>query len=327
MPALRERQLSGLPGELVNRLRTTWVPSRLPEDAVLPDGPAADPVDQVGRLYGRLGLPRPAVFFAASPRQAWHIVGLVGDCDRALESSPGAIARLVCELAAEEHRPHLPEEALSAVLDWVLRTEGPCPALASSRLYCAGADPWLPYWRREPAVPLWWFHHRFAVVCAEPVVLRYDAGGRLHAEDGPALVWPNGDTIHAWHGTPVPEELLTGEDSVSRILSERNLEVRRCAIEMLGWPRFLDRSWITPIGRAVADPANPGHDLRLYYLPSGVLGFSATVLLCWNASVERDGTRRRYGILTPPELDDPLSAAAWTFGLTATQYGSLRAAS
>jgi hypothetical protein len=47
------------------------------------------------------------------------------------------------------------------------------------------------------------------------------------------------------------------------------------------------------------------------------------VLLCANATEERDGTRRRFGLTVPAHIGDPVEAAAWTFGLTADQYRQL----
>jgi hypothetical protein len=77
----------------------------------------------------------------------------------------------------------------------------------------------------------------------------------------------------------------------------------------------------------VPDPANPGHELTLHYLTPHLIGFAAHILLCTNASPERDGTRRSYAIFTPDSIADPLAAAAWTFGLTKHQYAQLGAAS
>lgn len=48
---------------------------------------------------------------------------------------------------------------------------------------------------------------------------------------------------------------------------------------------------------------------------------SVRVLLCTNGTVERDGTRRRFGLTVPADCADPIEAAAWTYGLTPTQYG------
>jgi hypothetical protein len=93
----------------------------------------------------------------------------------------------------------------------------------------------------------------------------------------------------------------------------------------MGWPEFVASLGLRLIGEA-EDPGNPGFVLSLYDRLSGVFEDPVRVLLCTNASVERDGTRRRYGLTVPPNSADPVSAAAWTFGLDADQYRQLAAA-
>jgi hypothetical protein len=111
--------------------------------------------------------------------------------------------------------------------------------------------------------------------------------------------------------------------TVDLITREANIEVRRCAIERVGWTTFIDMAGLALVAEA-ADPGNPGGDLRLYDLPREPSGPSARLLLAVNGSVERDGTRRRYGLRVPPWFDDPIDAAGWSYGLTGAQYAQLR---
>jgi hypothetical protein len=67
--------------------------------------------------------------------------------------------------------------------------------------------------------------------------------------------------VHAWHGTWVIDA-----PTVDRIADEGNVEVRWCAIERIGWGAFLDQAGLRIVGQ-VADPGNPGSELRLYDLP------------------------------------------------------------
>jgi hypothetical protein len=69
---------------------------------------------------------------------------------------------------------------------------------------------------------------------------------------------------------------------------------------------------------ACTDPGNPGASLHLYDDVSG-----ERVLLVVNGTPEPDGQRRRYGINVPAIFDDPVDAAAWTYGLTGGQYAQL----
>ncbi len=47
------------------------------------------------------------------------------------------------------------------------------------------------------------------------------------------------------------------------------------------------------------------------------------VLLCTNGTVERDGTRHRFGLTVPGSISDPIAAAGWTFGLDSSTYKQL----
>ncbi|MFC7618792.1 DUF6745 domain-containing protein [Microlunatus sp. GCM10028923] len=180
----------------------------------------------------------------------------------------------------------------------------------------------------------WWPYRDFVMVSDPPTEVHLEPlseGGwrpaeRLHNGTGPAIRWPNGDGLHFWHGVPVPADLVEAGWSVDRILAEPNAEVRRCAIERQGWDWFIERARLTRVGEPVADPANPGQTLSLYELPGDDFAEPSRVLLCTNATVERDGTRRRYGLVVPASVDDPVSAAAWTFGLTEAEYRTLQRA-
>ncbi|MFF0204682.1 DUF6745 domain-containing protein [Streptomyces sp. NPDC005017] len=164
----------------------------------------------------------------------------------------------------------------------------------------------------------WWAFRDYAVLTPRPDVFRRDAQGRLHCAEGPAAVWPDGWAIHSWHGRRVPATLIAGSWDTARILAESNVEVRRCAIERMGWPEFIVAAGLRQVGRREPDPGNPGQWLSLYELPHE--RGRVRVLLCTNASVERDGTRRQYGLTVPADTPDATTAAAGLLGLTREQY-------
>ncbi|MEO3800009.1 DUF6745 domain-containing protein [Nonomuraea sp. B1E8] len=167
----------------------------------------------------------------------------------------------------------------------------------------------------------WWPREDTCVVSERPVALHTEVCGengevRPHRADGPAVRYGDGWDLHAWHGMPVPAWVIT-DPSVRRIADEPNVEVRRCAIEHMGWAAYVDRAGLRLVATA-PDPGNPGCELRLYDMRGGT-----RVLLAVNGSVERDGHRRRYG-LTVPAFDDPIAAAGWTYGLSAEHYSLLQ---
>jgi hypothetical protein len=180
----------------------------------------------------------------------------------------------------------------------------------------------------------WWIPMRGAVIMSgRPSALHRDADGQLHCPDGPAIAYPDGWGFHAWHGRRV-EPWVIEEPTVERIAAEGNVEVRRCAIEAIGWGRFTELAGLVPVGQVpgsshrstelasarVPDPGNPGQHLTLYDVPERLWGDRIRLLMCTNGSAERDGTRRQYGLTVPAHITDPLEAAAWTVGLTGDQY-------
>ncbi|MCO6007629.1 hypothetical protein NE236_21870 [Actinoallomurus purpureus] len=167
----------------------------------------------------------------------------------------------------------------------------------------------------------WWPREQVCVVSERPVAVRIEvrAGDGevcLHCADGPAVRYADGWEVHAWHGTRVPSWVID-DPSVERITRESNVEVRRCAIERIGWASYVDQAGLRLLTTA-PDPGNPGSELRLYDMRE-----DTRVLLAVNGSVERDGHRRRYGLTVPGFLDDPIAAAGWTYGLSAQQYSLL----
>lgn len=181
----------------------------------------------------------------------------------------------------------------------------------------------------------WWPHREFVMVCDRPAVLHLEQVGprgwgshRMHCETGPAIAWRDGYALHYWHGVRVPADLVEGDGwDTDRILREPNAEIRRCAIEKLGWDRFVETANLTQVGNRVADPGNPGHTIALFDVPEQIYDEPVRVLLCTNATEERDGTRRRFGLTVPASICDPVAAAAWTFGLNPSDYARLQHAS
>jgi hypothetical protein len=171
----------------------------------------------------------------------------------------------------------------------------------------------------------WWPHLDFVVISDRPQVVHREqtaaTPGRLHCATGPAVVWRDGWRLYFWHGTRVPPWVIE-RPSVVAIQAEPNVEVRRCAIEAMGWDSYVAGARLRLVDRA-ADPGNPGCELYLYDLPQAVWGAPTRVLLATNGSPERDGARRRYGLPVPADLGTAVHAAAWTYGLTGEQYARL----
>ena len=157
------------------------------------------------------------------------------------------------------------------------------------------------------------------VASERPLVARFDAEGRLHAEDGPALAWP-GLVIHAWHGVAVDAAIIERpeEITVDWIDAEWNAEVRRLLIERFGIERYLRQSGATLIhedetGRLWRREGRPT-DRRSR--PDEPIVAVEVV----NATPEPDGTRRTFFLRVPPTMTTAREAVAWTFGMTGEEY-------
>jgi hypothetical protein len=162
-----------------------------------------------------------------------------------------------------------------------------------------------------------------AVVLEPPVRFRTerltDGTARLHCADGPAVEWTTGDRLYMLHGVRVPGDLVEHGWDAARIDAERNSEVRRVAIERLGWTTYLRQSGLKPVATA-SDPANRARSLRLYAVPAA----DARVLLMTNGSPDRSGRIRMYAEPVPAWIDDPVAAAAWQYGVPVDIYRRLQ---
>jgi hypothetical protein len=164
------------------------------------------------------------------------------------------------------------------------------------------------------------------LLCASPLEFAVEAAGgrlRLHRADGPAVRWPDGSVEHWWHGTEVPADAFHGRMSADRIGGIRDTEVRRAAIEIIGWPEFIRRARLRLVATA-PDPGNPGRDLCLYDLPAGFTQGRTRLLVMTNGSPDRDGHDRVYAETVPAELADPVAAAAWQYGVPPDVYRELQ---
>lgn len=159
----------------------------------------------------------------------------------------------------------------------------------------------------------WWPYEKVAVVSERPVELHRDEAGRLHRGDGPALAFPDGFALYAWHGMPVPAEFLTGLATLTpqRIREEENAELRRVMLEHYGYDRYLEESDAKPVHRD----------------ESGVLwrieleGDEPLVMVeVVNSTPEPDGVHRTYWLRVPPRTRTAKEGVAWTFGLEEADY-------
>jgi hypothetical protein len=94
-----------------------------------------------------------------------------------------------------------------------------------------------------------------AIVIRRPASLHVDDDGNLHSSSGPVIEWHDGEKDFAYHGTWIPERMVTDPLSYTRAeyLAITNTEERRALSEIAGWNwvmRLLGGStvdeWIDP---------------------------------------------------------------------------------
>jgi hypothetical protein len=160
----------------------------------------------------------------------------------------------------------------------------------------------------------WWWPYRSAVViCERPVRLLQDDRGLLHGEGGPAIVYPDGWSIWAWHGVRVPRRVIERPEAVpaAEVLAEPDPEVRRVMIERLGNDRFLRDAGAT---RVAEDETGI---LWRVDLP-GDEPLVCVEVTCPNPVP--DAAFQRYVLRVPPDMRTPREAVAWTFALDSRDY-------
>lgn len=99
-----------------------------------------------------------------------------------------------------------------------------------------------------------------AIVILRPSRLRVDDDGNLHALDGPAIEWGDGERDYAYHGTWIPERFVADPRGHSRAeyLDITNTEERRALSEIAGW------DWVVSLlGGSITDTyVDPATSLR-----------------------------------------------------------------
>ena len=173
----------------------------------------------------------------------------------------------------------------------------------------------------------WWPFDDVCVLAERPIAIHTEptpAGlhgeRRLHHPDRRAVEFVDGTGVHVVHGTVVPDWVID-DPSPEKIARERNVEVRRTAIERIGWDTYIDAAGLRLVDQS-PDPGNPGGALQLYSTPPE-WRTNEKILLAVNGSRERDGHRRRYGLQIPGWISTAVDAAGWTYGLRGAHYAGL----
>ena len=144
-------------------------------------------------------------------------------------------------------------------------------------------------------------------------VLNRDGRGRLHCETGPAVQYPDGWSIYAWHGVRVPEAaIMTPADQISldSVLTERNVEVARVLMVRAGPQAWRDER--VEVMHRDTDGAGQPRELLRIKMPEGQ-PMQVVRVSC-------PSTGGEYRLRVPPTVQTCQDAVAWTFRKAGTEY-------
>jgi hypothetical protein len=174
----------------------------------------------------------------------------------------------------------------------------------------------------------WWPHRRFVMVCERPAAIHREltnpdvergwGSHRLHSDEGPAVVFPDGWGVWSVHGVRVTQQVVEAPETlaVAQILGEENAEVRRVMMERFGFDRLLEDSEAALVDADVDQYERPRELWRLELADDEPLVMVSVV----NATAEPDGHFKSYTLRVPPDMASCQQAVAWTYGMSAEEY-------
>jgi hypothetical protein len=151
----------------------------------------------------------------------------------------------------------------------------------------------------------WWWAFRGAVVLSEPPSeIHRDEHGRAHRADGPAIVYPDGFAVHAWHGVRVHPRVVAGDLTGAYWRVEPSAKVRCVIAERMGYARLLAEVPARAVHRddagtlwRIEEPGSDDYGLGMSFVaPEDI----------W--LLERPGTEPGR---VPPDTPDVPAAVAW----------------
>lgn len=85
-----------------------------------------------------------------------------------------------------------------------------------------------------------WFEDLCVVVC-RPSVIKKNSNDQLHCTNGPAAMWPSGETYWFLNGINVKEKIVLHPEKLTKeeIFGEMNVDVRREMLRQIGMDRFV----------------------------------------------------------------------------------------
>ncbi len=154
-----------------------------------------------------------------------------------------------------------------------------------------------------------------ALILAAPKQINVDDQQRPHAADGFAIEYPSVG-VCAWKGLLVPDHYILNKEGLTKkdILEERNVELRRAIMEIIGPERFSNLLDLVTLDQSIDAQGN----LQSLYRTREKDNLINDHL--YFAHVVCPSTQRNYYLPVPPHLRSAQDAVGWTFGLDGKAY-------
>lgn len=162
----------------------------------------------------------------------------------------------------------------------------------------------------------WWPMENIAVISERPLTLHRDDQGRLHCEDAKAISYNDSWGLYVYHGVNVQDYVIERPETITidDIMKESNAEIRRIKIERVGEDNFLQRA----NAELLNESPKYGKLWRVPFENGNDDPWVAVQVI--NSTAEPDGSRRRFVIPVPPDMQTAEQAVAWTFQMEEGQY-------
>lgn len=155
----------------------------------------------------------------------------------------------------------------------------------------------------------------FCIVSEFPAIIKRNAEGKIHSESSSAIEWRDGFGLYYWNGIKVPKEWIVNKDSITAdtILTEKNIERRRCLMEILGHELFFKLLNVFCLDSTIDECGKPMKLFRSKDLDKTINEYLFYLF------VVDPSTNREYFISVPPCYDVHWAKSA-TFNHQKIQY-------
>ena len=151
-------------------------------------------------------------------------------------------------------------------------------------------------------------HPEFCLVSDFPEYVKQDEEHRPHCATGPSHRWRDGWELYFWHGVQVTKEIIEKRFTAKEVLAEKNVEVRRTMLEIMGVDRFFGELQ----GKVVHEDKD-AHGLPCRLMELAVEGTTTGTLRA--IQVTCPSTGRVYHHLVPSTTKTAAEARASMWGL------------